>query len=355
MKICQIVPALPPIVDGLGDYSLALAKALKTAGTESSFVVPGHYPKRLENFSVTSTPKGDGEKLYRTLEATQTRNLLVHYSGYGYARWGLCDWLLDGVIKWKCANKNRRVITLFHELYATGPMWRTSFWTCVPQKLLAQRLFQYSDYTISTTASTTQKLQNWNDAKDIQFNPVFSNVGELRELHSFDERSATAVVFGRLEKRKRLVSSLCDKHGEIILKRLKQEGIERIIDIGPAPEVVLPTLKTLGIAVESMGILKNEEISKQLCKAKVGLVNYPSDVLTKSGISAAYLAHGLATVNTYAGDRTASELKDGIEFISTKRLLTDQPDFKQIAKDGYNWYCGHNRSETANLILKAVR
>jgi hypothetical protein len=84
-------------------------------------------PEAWNGEGATSLARAEATELTTALRDTD--RVLLHFSGYGYARRGLCRWLVDGLTRWKAAGAQRRVVTMFHEVYASGPIWRSSFWT----------------------------------------------------------------------------------------------------------------------------------------------------------------------------------------------------------------------------------
>ena len=113
----------------------------------------------------------------------------MHYSGYGYAKRGLCFTLIKSLENWKQNKKNRKLITIFHEIYAKGPFYRMSFWTSVFQKYLAKKLFRLSDISLVTSKQNKFILSSlYNNKKKIVYTNVFSNIGELKKKKKFKNK-----------------------------------------------------------------------------------------------------------------------------------------------------------------------
>jgi len=62
----------------------------------------------------------------------------------------LVETLVDGLQRWRTASINRLLVTMFHEVYATGPPWASSFWLSPLQRNLAARLAQMSDHCLTS-------------------------------------------------------------------------------------------------------------------------------------------------------------------------------------------------------------
>src|SRR5688572_2399723 len=74
--------------------------------------------------------------------------IVLHYVGYGYSPRGCPVWLLSKLEKY-LAETNYALITIFHEIYATGPPWRSSFWLSPIQRWLAGKFLDMSRAAIT--------------------------------------------------------------------------------------------------------------------------------------------------------------------------------------------------------------
>ena len=199
MQFVQIVPALPPDVNGLGDQAYLLALELRRKyAWQTQFIVisrqasiPGN-----EMFPICLTePNRPG--LLKALRQIDGDDMVVllHYVGYAYARRGCPFWLLEALKSWR-QGQGRRLITMFYEIYASGPPWRSSFWTHGFQKSIAARLAGISDLCRTNMRQYAMTLERISDRKDVSVMPVFSNVGEGTEMKAFEQRKRRLVIFG---------------------------------------------------------------------------------------------------------------------------------------------------------------
>ncbi len=344
----HIVPALPPAINGLGDYAVVLARALRGQGVASRFVVPTGVEADVDGFPVKRSGRREARALAAALDDAKAVNVVVHFSGYGYARWGLCFWLVNGLRRWRRQEGGRNLITIFHELYATGPVWRTSFWTSPPQRTIARGLASTSDAIVTTSPNTAACVRAWSLSRRVAVMPVFSNVGELDAPPPLPARAPAAVVFGQANRRERAYAGM-ESSADIMGAGLRALGIERILDIGPGINV---PERIAGVPVETLGTLPADLLSARLAEARVGLVDYPLHVVTKSGIVAAYLAHGLLCVNLSEVGRLPEGLTEGREFVRPASLANTrvEVDVEAVAAAGHAWYRTHDRAATAGLI-----
>lgn len=348
MILAQVTPALPPRLHGVGDYALLLAGTLQQRGIDTCFVLPPDQPESpARGDSVDRLQQRDGEALATSLERSGATTVLAHFSGYCYARWGLCWWLVDGLERWRRQQPGRRLVMLFHELYATGPIWRTSFWTSWPQRRIAHNLAALSDAVITTSSITADELRRWLPGLTVHVSPVFSNMGELKTPRPLSQRAAVAVAFGGAGHRRRLFDVLEAGGAE----GLRRYGITRVLDIGPPTD---SPAQVAGLPVEPMGVLGAGEVSQRLSDARIGLLDYPLHVATKSGIFAAYFAHGLLAVNTSTVGKLPPDLSEGREFVHPRRLATAGFDAQAVADAGHAWYRGHDLDATTSLVHRLL-
>jgi hypothetical protein len=348
MVITCITTGLPPQIDGVGDYALHLARALRERGVDGGFVLaPTQLAPADAGFAVRGLAQRDAAQLADALEAGPSETVLLHFSGYGYADSGLCRWLVEGLRRWKAGGCARRLVTVFHELYATGLPWQKSFWTALPQRRIARGLAAISDAALTTSPIYAQELARWRPGLRVIVSPVFSNVGECPAAPPLGNRGPFAAIFGKEGSRRRLYAAL-GRAGPSAGEGLRRLGVECLWDIGPpipAPAVAA------GLPVERLGALDAALVSARLVEARVGLADYPFHVLTKSGIMAAYFAHGLLAVNTSTVGRLPDGLAEGRQFVHPSRLTDPAFDAQAVADAGLNWYRPHALDGTTTALL----
>ena len=346
--VTQIVPRLPPAIDGIGDYALNLARQLrKDFGLKTSFVTGDSTQAsatHIEGFSVNYVSERSAKGLLSILSQCSSV-VLLHYVGYGYAKRGCPFWLVDGLQRWRNTDANRLLVTMFHELYASGPLWASSFWLSPLQKNLAIRLAQRSDRCLTSRQGYAKILHQLSRGKQtaIPTLPVFSNIGEPDQLPPLAERIRRLVVFGGRSNRMRVYRESRSEL-ELVCYLL---GIEEIWDIGPPIGVSLPSIE--GVPVMEKGQLSNTEISDILINSLAGFFNYPTDYLAKSTIFAAYCAHRLLPVSPRY-DAPADGVEAGKHYWTPKLGSNNSVKVQVIADNAYAWYQNHNLFIQANLF-----
>ena len=310
-RVLHVVPRLPPSPDGVGGYAQALARGLAERGVVSSFLAPGT-GSVVSSFLAPGTASGESvadhgaEALAERLAASGADVVWVHYVNYAYQRRGCPAWLVDGVARWRAAAPGRRLVTYFHEVYASGPPWRSSFWLGPLQRRLAARLLAASDGAATSLALYRRLLERLarparpaGAPPSILVLPVLSTVGEPEAVPVFAAREPrTLVVFGGAGNRARAWGA----GREALAAACRALAIDKILDLGPPlPPGQLPAWLG-GVPVLALGELPPAQASAALLTCCAGFLSYPPPLLAKSTVYAAYCAHGLLPVCTWPGD-----------------------------------------------------
>ena len=272
----------------------------------------------------------------------------LQYSGYGYAKRGAPLWLLKAVSKHR--SQIKKLIVFFHELYAIGFPWSSAFWLSPSQRYIARSLADLCDCWFTNNDLAAVWLQSRSKSCKQKTLPVFSNVGEPDNFNR--NREDILVVFGSKLLRERAYKSA----GQLFFKWAKAQNVE-IHDIGEV--VSSPDLqKQLDQNnVVQHGYLDLDSIGELMCKAKWSLISYSVESLSKSGIFAAYSAHGICSIvistkYTESSDKLTvnSEFLDKGIFKSTKTV-----DYTEIGVRAWQWYIGHNSSIHVKELKECLR
>lgn len=279
-------------------------------------------------------------------------SVLLHYVGYGYAKRGCPSWLIEGLEKWKSQTAGAHLVTMFHEVYASGPPWRSSFWLSRAQRNLAARLAVSSDQCISSRQGNADAIQNLSQGKHsrVPALPVFSNVGEPDKTTPLSARARRLLVFGGRRARQRVYQ----RSSAALSRTCHQLRIETILDIGPPLESVVPSVG--GIPVVVAGELPAPEVSRYMLSSVAGFFDYHISYLAKSTIFASYCAHRVIPVG---GPYDAPQV-DGLEAGKHYWMVDGQAgelslcNGQSIADNAHAWYQTHNLSVQANLFAQLL-
>ena len=350
--LIHITPELPPTLGGIADYTAILSQRLVEVADEAM------EPVLVRAGKASGTPPEVGfrcvdhggtysaKALCATIEqladeASGHAVVLLQYSGYGYAPRGAPLWLLRA-LQQACGENGVPLITMFHELYATGPPWTSAFWLSPVQRYVAAQLARLSSAVVTNRAKSATWLSRYVPAETpVCVQPVFSNVGEPEHVPGWDEREPYAVVFGSANKKRRLYKALKVNH----VCQMRSVGVSRVLDIGSKGAAPAQLHK---LPIEEHGIQSSEAIGSIFRHARVGLLSYPVDYLTKSGIWSSYVAHGMLPL-VFSLRRDTEVVHEGSHFL---RLQSDAeavaPDEAQhVAATAYRWYQTQASSESA--------
>jgi hypothetical protein len=337
VKLVQVVPRLPPATDGVSGYAAALSQALAQRGVTTHFV-DGAAP---DGHVVPLIGEGHsgGAVLSRQLADSGTEHLLVHYVNYGYQSRGCPISLVRGAVRWRAAKPTRRLVTMFHEVYANGPPWRSSFWLGPVQRRLAAQLLRASDGAVTSLALYGRMLTRWGPRREVVVAPVFSAVGEPATAPAPEERRPRVMlVFGGAGNRRRAY----DEHRAALAAACQALDIAEILDLGP-PLADLPG-EIVGRPVRSLGARPKEEVSAVMLRSFAGFLAYPPLFLEKSTVFAGYCAHGLVPVCTSRG--RARRGPEGPPY--WEPILEAAPtEPGGLAAKAQAWYSGHNLTQQA--------
>jgi hypothetical protein len=315
------------------------------SGVQTYFVVgdPGWSgPAEVEGFGVRKVESRSERELLSVLDddSQACGTILLHYEGYGYATRGCPAWLVGAVEKWRQNMQRRTLLTLFHELYATGPPWTSAFWLSAFQRTLTTRLAKTSDRCLTSLESYAAVVRRMSRKGTDLVNhlPVFSSIGEPKSVRPLAERKRRLVVFGtrgrRIEVYRRSTSA--------INWTCRYLEIEEIVDIGRAVE--FDFANAFDVPVVERGELADEEVSELLLDSVAGMIDYPASMLGKSTIFAAYCSHRLMPiVATYGAGLEADGLEAGRHYwLSTNRAESAPLAWQAVADSALAWYQSHS-------------
>jgi hypothetical protein len=360
IRLIHIAPELPPTVGGLADYATILNQRLIEVSDGALEPVMVHAGKAPAETIEVACPVADvsGSRSAAILanairgltDDTDDRTVvLLEYSGYGYAKRGAPLWLARG-LRQVCGENGVPLLTMFHEISASSwKPWTSTFWLSPLQSWVARQIAQCSVGMMTTHPTGAETLRQFVDANTpVNVCPVFSNVGEPEERPTFEARAPQAVIFGG----SRTKTALYDTHRDATQTALENWAIDTVIDVGPSDAVVLDALET---KVNIRGLQPARTISNLLLDARIGLLHYPAAYATKSGILAAYMAHGVVPV-LVAPEPFGGRLKAGTHFVVPKLEVSTAA----TAEHASRWYDRHAHSRIAarrmlQLIEKTLK
>lgn len=290
-----------------------------------------------------------GDCLARSGKPAQAAcSVVLHFSGYGYGHRGLCFWLLRELKELrKRRGDSLRLVIVFHELFASGPPWQSAFWLAAPQAFIARRLARLAD----AIWTNTELHATWLRAAvargtPVHARPVFSNVGEPDALPALAARAAVAVVFGSAATRQRAFDTLHESGVD-----LRALGIDEVVEAGSGgPSHHLPG----SLPCRHLGRLDVDALRSLLHGARFGLLDYPAQYLAKSGVFAAYAAHGCMVLDTRAPGADADGLVAGEHYLPLAHAGSAELGLdahQRRAHRLHRWYQSHRIANQSRELL----
>jgi hypothetical protein len=348
VKVLQIVPRLPPSISGVGDYALMIAKFMREQhNIMTVFAVAdsgGVAIHEIDGFAIHKlTP--DTRSILSA--SSGIRHQLLHYVGYGYEKRGCPIWLLSGLRKLRSSGNSSNLVTMFHELYASGKPWQSSFWTHPVQKSICRGVAQVSDVIVSNRLRSAEILKKMSGGREAVHLPVFSTVGEPEALASATDRQRRLVLFGGTELRRK---TLVDYLGSL-QAACKRWGITEVIEIGPG---TTPDCK-IGIPWRKLGVQTATEVSDWLDRSLLGFLSYPSSYLEKSTIFAAYAAHGVVPLLPDACmEEDTLGLRSALHYLSSAHSDGGDALLHMVGSAVFDWYQDHRSHRQSEVFAKLI-
>jgi hypothetical protein len=332
--ILQIVPKVSDDLDGVGDYARTLAKRFESDhGIKTMFAAGNEMP------------------------VSKSERVILHYVNYGYQRRGVPFRLLSILRKMRHDTRGR-LVTIFHELYASGPPWRSAFWLRPLQIHVAREIARLSDAGIVSDESSLQELHRLCSNLSVFAQPIFSAFGEPdllpaqiaeRDPHRWVICGGTGLVERSLRSFSRaaqIVPGECSPR-ELFVLGGKDNPAARSLIVDLAP-----------IRVEYRPQIGADEASQILSTCAFAWLDYfhrpdvRSDAILKSSSFAALCAHGVVAVFPHAGTTISLEGDSLPGPFSVSQLPANPASTRSTI---YSWYGRHASSKKcADQILRAL-
>src|SRR5947208_8443887 len=212
--LLQIVPRVPGGIDGVGDYALTIAQKLRDQiGCDTLFATfKASFPENAAGFEVLPL-----DSLLDDIHQKYD-HVLLHYVNYGFQKRGIPFRLLS-ILRALRKQHRGKLVTIFHELYASGPPWTSAFWLRPVQIHLAKSVACLSDECIVSSDNFFSELKCMVPDARVQLHPVPSGLEEPslspnqivhRDPHRWAIVGGTALVQRSLRSFRRLIRRIPD-------------------------------------------------------------------------------------------------------------------------------------------------
>lgn len=334
-NLTHILPCLPPTLSGVGDYCVKLWKYWPESQPSWSFLVTEgalasqkQWPKvRIVEFEKSTTG------LISSLEAIDAQTVVLHYAGYGFHPKGCPIYLPKALKEWKAVNTSRRVVIMFHELYATGAIWSSSFWVKPLAQKIIRDLILLADLWLTNCSRYRSKLIHNSAANPRKgaLIPIGANILPVEAVNFdrpwplFTGDKLKVIIFGLAKTRLWTLNV----HAKLLRSLCERGWVERITLAGSSG---LDVKATREMAQRRAYIghahlwheafdLTASQASQLLATQDLGLVSNEPDVLTKSGVFAALSVHGVLSLLRSQIDMEQGDLDKRVFLYNTNSNL----------------------------------
>lgn len=314
-KVVTLV--VPPGTGGVRDYADILASGLRAHGHDAT---------------VFTWQKDKVEEI--DVHIASSDCIYLQYSGYGFAKRGAPLWMVSHLRERR--SEIRRLGVFFHELFASGPPWGSAFWLSPVQRYVAAELAKLSDFWLTNRELSSQWLASHAADSPNAVLAVFSNVGEHAAYLSARKRKV--VVFGSAPRRRKTYAEA----GTRLFQWIKRHGLE-LHDIGsPLCDATLDArLEEHG--AQRHGRIETTQVNELLSDAMFGLLACPVEFVAKSGVFAAYCAHGVTPVLLSEGRALCDRLKVGEQYLPTDIFESNELFAERNhGYEAWRWYMEHD-------------
>lgn len=259
--------------------------------------------------------------------------VFLQMSGYGFDSRGAPLWLLRELQARRQDVKQLGIF--FHELYAFGPPWSSSFWLSPVQRHIARRLAKLADFWMTSREGSAKWLRAYAPNKPQSVFPVFSTVGEIDSPEG--SRTLKTVIFGSPDLRRTTYLAA----GDQLYSWAIRAGME-IHDIGSPMLDTHLTKRLCAHGVIQHGHLEDRQISNLMTDSAFGLISYPVEFVAKSSVFAAYCAHGVCPILISKRYPDADRLTAGRQYIAgLPRDAATMAHGPAVGRAAWDWYQPH--------------
>jgi len=335
-----ITTRLPPQVCGIGTYSWLLHQHWPGDVSSAQFLV---VDGAIESAVALDCPNvtefnANAAKLSRVLDGIGAADLLLHYAGRAYHRYGCPIWLPSVLVRWRTKFRSTRLLVFFHELPGNLPVTSRHYWIDMCDRRVIRKLSKIADAVITNASEHAKKLEQISGRADIHWLPVPSNI--LATPVSPGPRVCTEFVIFGLPFGRWQTLQLFDTE----IRSWQESGhLTRLHLVGPRDQKFDARSDQLingwrnPNTVMRHGMLPAADISKLLTRALFGLSNATVENWSKSTVFMAFASHGCAVVS-----KTRSEAAPLRFTVTPDELATmSDVDLVERAKALRQWYEQH--------------
>lgn len=309
-RLHVIAPALPPLLDGIGDYTAHLARELSKSLDVTVLGNSRAAADPIPGVNIVPTFDPDRRRSVWNIADTVIGDLpdamLLQYNPFAYGRWGL-NLELPRVLK--CIRRHAPIIpivVMMHEIYVPLTNWKFAIMASW-QRWQFFQLGRAADAVCFSIGPWAEQRRSGFCPGSVHHLPVGSNIprepisrAAARTALGLSEDEVALGVFGTAHV-SRMLEPL-----QSSARAVAADGRRvRVVYIGPHAEAIREALGDMPLIAD--GPYSGDEVSRRLSALDIFLATYADGVSTRRGAMMAALQHGVAVVGT-RGHHTDAEL-----------------------------------------------
>jgi glycosyltransferase involved in cell wall biosynthesis len=320
MRIDLTFPVLPPSLDGIGDHTAHLARALADEGCTVRVLTTQEEWTPLRGVKVQRAFHLQRRRgILELIDVYRSRPhpdwLLLQFEQFSYGRWGLNPFLPLALRQIKRIAPATKIAVMFHEDYMPAHGIKSAIMSSW-QRLQFRSIGRIADLALLSTAPWVDAYADWFPNTRTAHLPVGSNLP-----HIDTEASAVRAELG-LSPETLVLGFFGSAHPSRLLEHVAAAAdacrahhpTVAVLYIGPHGNRVKGTLGPEANVLD-LGPLPADAVSVYFAAMDLYLAPYERGVSTRRGAFLAGLQHGLPTVSTSGSETGAILLQhEGIAF-----------------------------------------
>ena len=301
MKFTLVAPAMPPQLDGIGDYTACLARQIAQAN-DVLILTACRNPALLANIPVrTVFDVSRISSTRRIVEPTVEQApdwLLIQYNPFSYGNRGWNPHLAPALKAIKKRSPGTRIAVMAHETFVP-PLNAKFVLMAVYQRWLFRQVAGAADILFLSIEPWANEFNSWFPKIPVRHLPVGSNMPrigisrpESRNRLGFAEDDFIVGLFGTSH-----ISRPMGWVGGAVREIQKRRPNAVLLYIGPHLAELRQAVGS-GVTIRSDNIADPDEVSRRFAAMDINLCPYIDGVSTRRGAFMTSLQHGVPTVST---------------------------------------------------------